>query len=88
MVVDVHAHLYPRAFMEAVAAHGPAHGLSLRGDVPPTLCCEGIDFWRYTPAFGDEDARRREMDTAGVERQAPSLGPPMAYWACRSRAGR
>jgi len=41
MVVDVHAHLYPRAFMEAVAAHGPASGVSLRGDAPPTLCFEG-----------------------------------------------
>jgi aminocarboxymuconate-semialdehyde decarboxylase len=81
MVVDVHAHLYPRAFMEAVAAHGPASGVSLRGDAPPTLCFEGIDFWRYTPAFWDEDARLREMDAAGVERQALSLGPPMAYWA-------
>jgi aminocarboxymuconate-semialdehyde decarboxylase len=81
MVVDVHAHLYPRAFMEAVAAHGPKHGVSLRGDVPPTLCFEGIDFWRYTPAFWDEDARLREMDAAGVERQALSLGPPMTYWA-------
>jgi aminocarboxymuconate-semialdehyde decarboxylase len=81
MAVDVHAHLYPRAFMEAVASDGPKHGVSLRGDVPPTLCFEGIDFWRYTPAFWDEDAGLREMDAAGVERQAVSLGPPMAYWA-------
>jgi len=80
-VIDVHAHLYPRAFMEAVAAHGPAHGVRLTTGVPPTLCFEGIDFWRYTPAFWDEDARLREMDAAGVDRQVISLGPPMAYWA-------
>ena len=80
-VIDVHAHLYPRPFMEAVAAHGPAHGVRLTNGVPPTLCFEGIDFWRYTPAFWDEDARLREMDAAGVDRQVISLGPPMAYWA-------
>ena len=81
MVVDVHAHLYPRAFMDAVAAHGPAHGVRLTADAPPVLCFEGIDFWRYTPAFWDVDARLREMDAAGVDRQVLSLGPPMAYWA-------
>lgn len=81
MVVDVHAHLYPRPFMEAVAAHGPAHGVSLSADAPPFLCFEGIRFWRYTDAFHDVDARLRQLDAAGVERQVISLGPPMVYWA-------
>lgn len=81
MVVDVHAHLYPRPFMEAVAAHGPSHGVSLSADAPPFLCFEGIRFWRYTDAFHDVDARLRQLDAAGVERQVLSLGPPMVYWA-------
>lgn len=81
MVVDVHAHLYPRAFMEMVGAHGPAYGVSLTEDGPPFLCFEGIRYWRWTPAFHDVDARLRQMDGAGVDRQVLSLGPPMAYWA-------
>lgn len=81
MVVDVHAHLYPRALMEAIAAHGPAHGVSLTADAPPFLCFEGIRFWRYTDAFHDVDARLRQMDAAGVDRQVLSMGPPMVYWA-------
>jgi len=81
MVVDVHAHLYPRPFMEGLAAHGPAHGVALSGDAPPFLCFEGIRYWRYTGAFHDVDARLREMDAAGVDRQVLSLGPPMVYWA-------
>jgi aminocarboxymuconate-semialdehyde decarboxylase len=81
MVIDVHAHLYPPAFMEAVATHGPRHGVSLSGDTPPFLCFEGIRFWRYTAAFHDVDARLAEMDRAGVDRQVLSLGPPMIYWA-------
>lgn len=67
--------------MEAVAAHGPAYGVSLSGDVPPFLCFEGIRFWPYTAPFHDVDARLRLMDEAGVERQVLSMGPPMTYWA-------
>lgn len=81
MVIDVHAHLYPRPFMEAVGACGPKHGVRLTADTPPFLCFEGIRFWRYTAAFHDLDARLRLMDEAGVERQVLSLGPPMTYWA-------
>jgi aminocarboxymuconate-semialdehyde decarboxylase len=81
MVIDVHAHLYPRPFMDELAAHGPRFGVSLTADQPPFLCFEGIRFWRYTEAFHDVDARLREMDRAGVDRQVLSLGPPMTYWA-------
>ncbi len=81
MVVDVHAHLYPRPFMEALAAHGPAHGVRLTADAPPFLCFEGITYWRYTDAFHDVDARLALMDRAGVDTQYLSLGPPMVYWA-------
>ena len=81
MVIDVHAHLYPRPFMEELAAHGPRYGVSLTGDEPPFLCFEGLRFWRYTPPFHDVDQRLAQMDRAGVERQVLSLGPPMTYWA-------
>lgn len=81
MVIDVHPHLYPPPFMQSLAAHGPRDGVSLTGDQPPFLCFEGIRFWRYTAAFHDVDARLREMDAAGVDRQVLSGGPPMVYWA-------
>ena len=58
MVVDVHAHLYPRAFMEAAAAGGAPYGVSLTSDQPPFLCFESIRFWRYTAAFHDEEIAR------------------------------
>lgn len=81
MIVDVHAHLYPRAFMEALAAEGPRHGVSLTADAPPVLCFEGIRFWRYTEAFWSPELRLKQMDAARVDRQVLSLGPPMMYWA-------
>lgn len=81
MIIDVHAHLYPRAFMEAIAAEGPRHGVSLTGDDPPFLCFEGIRFWRYTGPFHDVSLRLQQMDRARVDRQVLSIGPPMVYWA-------
>jgi len=81
MVVDVHAHLYPRAFMEALGAGGAPHGVTLSTDRPPVLGFEGIQFWRYTDAFHDPELRLTQMDRAGVDRQVLSLGPPMVYWA-------
>lgn len=81
MIIDVHAHLYPPAFMELLAAEGPRHGVSLTAEAPPTLCFEGIRFWKYTPAFHDPALRLRELDRARVDRQVLSLGPPMMYWA-------
>ena len=81
MIIDVHAHLYPRAFMEAIAAEGPRHGVSLTGDDPPFLCFEGIRFWRYTGLFHDVSLRLQQMDRARVDRQVLSIGPPMVYWA-------
>jgi aminocarboxymuconate-semialdehyde decarboxylase len=81
LIVDVHAHLYPRAFMEEIATRGPRHGVSLTADSPPVLCFEGIRFWAYAPAFHDVTVRLKAMDEAGCDRQVLSLGPPMVYWA-------
>ena len=81
MVIDVHAHLYPRAFMEEVAARGPRYGVSLTGETPPCLLFEGIRFWRYAQVFHDAELRLTQMDAAGVDCQVLSLGPPMVYWA-------
>lgn len=81
MVIDVHAHLYPRAFMEVVAAEGPKYGVSLTDEQPPMLCFEGIRFWKYAQPFHDVELRLKQMDAAGVDRQVLSLGPPMTYWA-------
>jgi len=81
LIIDVHAHLYPRAFMEEIAAHGPRHRVSLTADTPPILSFEGIKFWQYGKAFHDVTARLKAMDEAGCDRQVLSLGPPMVYWA-------
>jgi aminocarboxymuconate-semialdehyde decarboxylase len=83
MVIDFHAHLYPRAFMDEVARVGAPHGIALeRGaDGVERLRFEGITFWAYERSFWDVEARIASLDAAGVDLQVLSMGPPMVYWA-------
>ena len=79
MIIDFHAHLYPRTFMAEIARVGAAHGIALeRGaDGRERLHFEGITFWVYEPSFWDVEARLASLDAAGVDLQVLSLGPPM-----------
>jgi aminocarboxymuconate-semialdehyde decarboxylase len=83
MIVDFHAHLYSRAFMEEIARVGGPHGIGLvRGeDGVERLRFEGVTFWAYEPSFWDVRARLASLDAAGVDLQVLSMGPPMVYWA-------
>lgn len=83
MIVDFHAHLYPRAFMEELARVGAAFGIGLErtNGGPERLRFEGITFWAYEPSFWDVEARLASLDAAGVDLQVLSMGPPMVYWA-------
>jgi aminocarboxymuconate-semialdehyde decarboxylase len=83
MIIDFHAHLYPRVFMDEVARVGAAHGIALEraADGIERLRFEGITFWAYEPSFWDVDARIASLDAAGVDLQVLSMGPPMVYWA-------
>ena len=83
MIIDFHAHLYPRAFMDEIASVGGPYGIALaRGDdAIERLRFEGITFWAYEPSFWDVQARLASLDAAGVDLQVLSMGPPMVYWA-------
>jgi aminocarboxymuconate-semialdehyde decarboxylase len=82
--VDVHAHWYPRAFLDLLAREGPAHGLEWR-DSPqgPQFGLRGVTTGPAGPRFTDLDARLEAMDEQGVRVQALSLTQPMVYWAGR-----
>ncbi len=83
MIIDFHAHLYPEAYMDAVAAAEGRYpvGVHTRPDGSRYLWFEGIEYWTYAPPFHNVDVRLREMDAAGVDMQMLSIGPPMVYWA-------
>jgi aminocarboxymuconate-semialdehyde decarboxylase len=84
--VDIHAHWYPRAFLDLLAAEGPKHGLEWR-DVPgkgPQFKVGHLMTGPTGPQFTDLDARLAAMDAQGVRVHAMSLSQPMIYWAGRA----
>ena len=85
--VDVHAHWYPRRFLELLGKEGPAHGLEWH-DTPqgPQFGLRGVMTGPAGPRFVDLDARLNAMDEQGVEVHALSLTQPMTYWAGRELA--
>jgi len=83
MIIDFHAHFYPRSFMEELSRNGACYGLGLErnelGD--EMLRFEGMRFWAYERNFFDVSERLASLDEAGVEVQVLTMGPPMVYWA-------
>ena len=82
--IDVHAHWYPRAFLQLLASEGPAHGLEWR-DTPhgPQFAIRSVTTGPAGPRFVDLDARLAAMDEQQVAVHALSLSQPMVYWAGR-----
>lgn len=83
--VDVHAHWYPRRFLDLLAEHGPAHGLEWREveGKGPQFKVGYLTTGPAGPRFVDLDARLAAMDEQGVKVHALSLSQPMVYWAGR-----
>jgi aminocarboxymuconate-semialdehyde decarboxylase len=83
MIIDYHAHIYPRPFMEEIARKGAPYGVGLErneaGD--EMLKFEGMHFWAYKEHFFNVQQRLALLDEAKVELQVLSMGPPMVYWA-------
>ncbi len=83
--IDVHAHYYPRAFLDLVARHGAAHGVEYRmvEGKGPQFKIGHLMTGPVGPTFIDLDARLAAMDGQGVRTHALSLSQPMVYWAGR-----
>jgi aminocarboxymuconate-semialdehyde decarboxylase len=83
--IDVHAHWYPRRFLELLAREGPARGLEWRevDGRGPQFRVGDILTGPTGPRYVDLDARLEAMDEQGVAAHALSLSQPMVYWAGR-----
>lgn len=84
--IDVHAHWYPRRFLDLVQRHAPEYGIDWK-DVEgkgPQFKCGHLMTGPLGPNYVDLDARLAQMDAQGVRAQALSLSQPMNYWAGRS----
>jgi aminocarboxymuconate-semialdehyde decarboxylase len=82
MIIDLHAHFVPRAFLEAIEQEGGPYGASLRRDgKDPSMVVGGRPYGPITRHYFDARPRIAEMDRTGVDMQVLSLCPPMVYWA-------
>ena len=83
--IDVHAHWYPKAWLDLVAKHGPAYGVEWK-DVEgkgPQFKVGHLSTGPAGPRYVDLDSRLQAMDEQGVAIHAMSLSQPMHYWADR-----
>jgi len=81
MVIDLHAHFVPRAFLETLEKEGAPHGASVRREKDPTMIVGGRPYGPITRHYHETKPRIAEMDKARVDMQVLSLCPPMVYWA-------
>lgn len=82
LVVDVHSHFFPRAFVDLVRSRGHRHGAGVTTwDDAEWLTMPGHPPIPLDPQFVDVDSRRAAVDKLGIGIQVLSLSPPMVYWA-------
>jgi len=80
--IDIHAHFFPRAYLELIAAEGGPFGVICEMDHPDGVALNTAGRSRHLePRFIDIDARLASMDRQGVDIHALSLTSPMVYWA-------
>src|SRR5947208_8220189 len=81
MVIDLHAHFVPRAFLETLEKDGAPYGASVRREKDPTMVVGGRPYGPITRHYFETRPRIAEMDKSRVDMQVLSLCPPMVYWA-------
>jgi aminocarboxymuconate-semialdehyde decarboxylase len=88
--VDIHAHYFPQAFLDLIAAHAAAYEIEHRmvEGKGPQFKIGHLVTGPVGPKFIDLDTRLAAMDAQGVEVHLLSLSQPMVYWAERDLAQR
>jgi aminocarboxymuconate-semialdehyde decarboxylase len=80
--IDIHAHFYPREFLDLVAAEGAPFQAGCRDEGRgPVIHAGALRTGPLAPKFIDVDLRIEAMDAQDVDAQALSLTQPMVYWA-------
>lgn len=81
--IDIHAHFYPRSYLELVAEEGSAFGVECRFDDSkgPQIQLSGKGSAPLEDRFIELDERIQSMDEQQVDVHALSLTAPMVYWA-------
>ena len=84
--IDVHAHYFPRPFLNDLAKNGAAPGFDVDFSMPDApVLVQGTVRTPLDVTYWDLDKRIRRMDAQGVEVHALSLTLPMVHWASPAR---
>src|SRR5262245_54223308 len=84
--IDVHAHYFPRTFLDDLRANGAAPGFDIDFATPDApVLVQGPVRTTLDATYWDLDKRIRRMDAQGVEVHALSLTLPMVHWAPKTR---
>jgi aminocarboxymuconate-semialdehyde decarboxylase len=79
--IDIHAHYFPRAFLELIASDGPRFGYGAE-ITDSNVALKSPSRTVVLPSkFVDLELRLADMDRQGISVQALSLTAPMIYWA-------
>lgn len=83
--IDIHAHYYPEAFLDLIAAEGGPFDASCDRRDPKgvRLRVGKVQMPPLEANFVDLDKRIQDMDERGIDVHALSLTVPMVYWAGR-----
>jgi aminocarboxymuconate-semialdehyde decarboxylase len=80
--IDIHAHWYPREWVELLEKEGGRHGVQTRRDERGRLVLEVPGYRQvFQEQYIDLPMRLKMMDDARVDIHALSLTSPMVYWA-------
>lgn len=80
-IVDIHAHWYPKEWLNLLEKDGPREGASLeRSEAGYRVKAKHIAN-AFDQRFVDIEPRLKKMDGIGVDVHALSLTTPMVYWA-------
>jgi len=89
LIVDIHAHLAPRPFVEEIRRAGNRWGIEFaRGPGGADGFRVDDRFLPFPPAFYDLDARLEEMERMGVDHQVVSAVPMILFYDREPGLGR
>jgi len=79
--IDIHAHWYPKEWLELIEKDGPKEGAALERTADGYRIKARHIVNAFDERFVPLDSRVKEMDKRGIDVHALSLTTPMVYWA-------
>ena len=80
MIIDVHTHMFTRAWLELLVAHGAPYRIQVRPDGRDEIFRGDTPVVFPQPGHFDYDLRLKAMHAAGIDISIVSLTCPNVYW--------